>query len=483
MPNSVPNIVEIREVGKVFGSSLALSDVDLDIGQGECLGLVGHNGAGKSTLVNILSGIFPPTRGAFSIGGKPQGAEYDVRHANALGIRVIFQELSLCLNLTVVENMQVFHPEYWGIGWRKRAGDAIMRTLDRIFPNHGIRPGDRVEHLTLGQRQTLEIAKAFISEEHPLRLLILDEPTSALDYHTAKQLLDYINSIKGGGTSFIYISHMLDEVLDCADRIVVMKDGRISGETDKRNATRDTLIELMGGIRTEASERSVGAGKGEAALGPALISPKRPVGERPFVVRQGEVIGLAGLAGHGQTDLLIELFDYRNNREYDIKGPLTFVPGDRQRDGIFPLWSIINNITILVYHSLRRYRLIDMSMERNVSGRWKDSIGIKTSSLFANILSLSGGNQQKVLFARCLESSAPIILMDDPTRGVDVGTKEIIYRLINEESGRNRSFVWYTTEMNELKYCDRVYVFREGAIVDEMPGSEATEEAILRSSF
>lgn len=479
----MPNIVEIRDVGKVFGTSRALSSVNLDIIQGECLGLVGHNGAGKSTLMNILTGIFPPSEGGFSVGGNRQDGDYDVRRANALGVRAVFQELSLCLNLTVIENMRVFHPEYQGVGWRKKAETAIMTTLDRIFPNHGIKPGDRVERLTLGQRQTLEIAKAFASGAHPLRLLILDEPTSALDYHTAKQLLEYINGIKGGETSFIYISHMLDEVLDCADRIVVMKDGHISGETDKRSATRDTLIELMGSAKAELSGPSGGPCGREAALGPALISPRRPDGERPFIVRQGEVIGLAGLAGHGQTDLLIELFDYKNNRDYNIEGPLTFVPGDRQRDGNFPLWSIINNITILVYHSLRRYRLIDLSLERSVSGRWKDSIGIKTSSMDANILSLSGGNQQKVLFARCLESSAPIILMDDPTRGVDVGTKEIIYRLINEESSRCRSFVWYTTEMDELKYCDRVYVFRDGAIVDEMPGSEATEEAILRSSF
>ncbi|MCC8190945.1 MAG: sugar ABC transporter ATP-binding protein, partial [Planctomycetes bacterium] len=231
---------------------------------------------------------------------------------------------------------------------------------------------------------------------------------------------------------------------------------------------------------------SGGPGPDRQALGPVLISPVSPDqanGTGKILLRQGEVIGLAGLAGHGQTDLLIDLFDYRNCRDYAVQGPLTFVPGDRQRDGIFPLWSIINNITILVCHSLRRYRLIDLSLEKNVSGRWKESIGIRTSSLNANILSLSGGNQQKVLFARCLESTAPVILMDDPTRGVDVGTKEIIYRLIREESARGRSFVWYTTEMDELQYCDRVYVFRDGAIVDEMPGAEATEEAILRSSF
>ncbi len=481
------NVVEVREVTKNFGISRALTGVNLDIRRGECLGLVGHNGAGKSTLMNVLSGIFPPSGGSFSVDGTAQGTGYDVRRANELGVRTVFQELSLCLNLTVVENMRVFHPSFRGACWRRRAEAAIMVVLDTVFPGHGIRPNARVENLTLGQRQTLEISKALAGGDHPPRLLILDEPTSALDYHTAKKLLDYLKTTKGGDTAFVYISHMLDEVIECSDRIVVMKDGAIAGETSSEGVTRDKLIELMGGSHHTEREEKEGTRSGAAAIGPVLVTPKsnskKGGSEKCFTLRQGEVVGLAGLAGHGQTDLLIDLFDYRGNPDYDIQGPLTFVPGDRPRDGNFPLWSIINNITILVYHSLRRYRLIDLSLEHNVSGRWKKSIGIRASSLNANILSLSGGNQQKVLFARCLESTAPIILMDDPTRGVDVDTKEIIYRLIEEESLRGRSFVWYTTEMDELKHCDRVYVFRNGEIVDEMPGSEATEDAVLRSSF
>ena len=276
---------------------------------------------------------------------------------------------------------------------------------------------------------------------------------------------------------------MLDEVMECSDRIVVMKDGAIVGETSSDGVTRDKQIELMGGSHHAVREEAERARSGVTALGPALVTPKKGGSKKRFTLRQSEIVGLAGLAGHGQTDLLVDLFDYRGNPDYEIQGPLTFVPGDRPRDGNFPLWSIINNITILVYHSVSRRRLIVPALERGVSGRWKQSIGIRAASLNDNILSLSGGNQQKVLFARCLESTAPIILMDDPTRGVDVDTKEIIYRLIVEESRRDRSFVWYTTEMNELKYCDRVYVFRNGEIVDEMPGSEATEDAVLRSSF
>lgn len=478
------NVVEIQGVGKVFGTSPALSDVNLTIAPGECLGLVGHNGAGKSTLMNILAGIFPPTSGSFAVNGERQGPGYDVRAANSLGVWTVFQELSLCLSLTVVENLRVFHPEFKGWGWRQRAEKAIVSTLDEIFPGHGIRPGARVESLSLGQRQILEIAKAFAAGEHSIRLLILDEPTSALDYHTARQLQDYINRVKGGRVSFIYISHMLDEVLCCSDRVVVMKDGRISGEIAAKDATREGLIELMGGAKAVAGERRRPERRDAIGSDHAfLISPKRKGTGTQIFLREGEVVGLAGLAGHGQTDLLIDLFDWRASADYAVKGPPTFIPGDRQKDGNFPLWSIINNMTVQVYRSVRRYRLIDPKLEKSVSGRWRDAIGIRAASLSDNILSLSGGNQQKILFARCLESAARVVLMDDPTRGVDVGTKEIIYRLIREESVRGRGFVWYTTEMEELQYCDRVYVFREGTIVAEMRGDEATEEAILKTSF
>ncbi|MDR1533535.1 MAG: sugar ABC transporter ATP-binding protein [Planctomycetota bacterium] len=478
-------LVETKGIGKNFGISPALVDVSLTLAPGECLGLVGHNGAGKSTLMNILTGIFPPSSGAFSLNGRLQDAGYNVRAANSRGVWAVFQELSLCLNLTVAENLRVFHPEFRGWGWRKRAGDAITAILDEIFPGHGIRPNQRVETLNLGRRQVVEIAKAFAAGDG-LGLLILDEPTSALDYHTARQLIDHLNRIKGGSIGIIYISHILDEVLACTDRIVVMKDGRISGEVASRDATRDRLIELMGSKSASAGEARGGDRQSRDLSGrPLLISPRRPEekGGLRLTLREGEVVGLAGLAGHGQTDLLIELFDWRRNPDYRIEGPLTFIPGDRQRDGNFPLWSIIKNLTILVYPRVRRYRIIDLSLERSVSGRWRDSIGIRAASLGDNILSLSGGNQQKVLFARCLESAAKAILMDDPTRGVDVGTKEIIYRLIREERDRGRSFVWYTTEMDELKHCDRVYVFRNGSMVAEIPGTEATEEAVLRSSF
>lgn len=386
----------------------------------------------------------------------------------------------------MTENIRVFHPAFHGWGWKRRAAKAIISILDRIFPGHGIKASDQVGNLTLGQRQTLEIAKAFVigPDGAPLRLLILDEPTSALDYHTAKQFLDYLKQAKGENTAFIYISHMLDEVLACSDRILVMKDGKIAGETGCESVTRDNLIELMGGAKAASEFRR--KEHDDVALSDsaeALIDPGKTDNEVRVSLRKGEIIGLAGLAGHGQTDLLVSLFARESDPGYKVNGKITFIPGDRQRDGVFPLWSIIKNLTLQSYERLRSHRLISPAMELDMAERWRHKIDIKAGSLGDNILSLSGGNQQKVLFGRCLDSDSSVILMDDPTRGVDVATKEVIYHLIFAESAKGRGFLWYTTEMDELKYCDRVYVFKAGRILSEMPGAEATEEAILKASF
>jgi ribose transport system ATP-binding protein len=480
-------IIFLKDVHKYFVHSHALNNLSLAVYEGETLGIVGHNGAGKSTLVNILMGTYHASSGSIGMDGAPLRPDYDVQTANRLGIRAVFQELSLCPNLSVVENMRVFHPSLRGIGWAKKAEKLIMGTMDRIFPGHGIRPRDIVENMPLGQRQIVEIAKAFSTTENVLRLIILDEPTSALDHRTSHQLIDYINSLRGGTLSVIFISHLLDEVLACTTRIAVMKDGVNVGLLATPTASRRSIIESMGEaklIKAGVGEgREARAGEGDHAGAPLVIEPTGHADGIRVRVREGEIIGLAGLAGHGQTELLRRFFDYRNSRDYHIKGPTTFIPGDRQSDGIFPVWSIAKNVTVEVYDRVRKLLLIDPGKEKALADRWRAAIEIRTDSVARGILSLSGGNQQKVLFARCLASSSPLVLMDDPTRGVDVGTKEEIYRLIMEESRKGRSFVWYTTEMSELKYCDRIYVFKSGKILAELAGDNATEEDILKSSF
>lgn len=476
-------MVELNGISKFFLHSRALNNVQLSVYRGESLGIVGHNGAGKSTLVNIISGLFEPTSGTLEIDGAAVARDYSPQKANQLGLRTVFQELSLCPNLTVVENMRVFHPSLSGLGWAKKAERLLMETLDTVFPGHGVGPRDVVENLSLGQRQIVEIGKAFCSFGEPLRLVILDEPTSALDHQTSRQLIDYINSLRGSDMSVIFISHMLDEVLACTSRIAVFKDGANVGLLETKSASKRTIIESMGEARLIREGDQAARTQALRADTPTVVEPTAHDGKIHLKVLQGEIVGLTGLAGHGQTVLLHRLFDYRNTKGYRIQGPTTFVAGDRQKDGIFPVWSIAKNLTVQVYDQLRRFLLLDLKRERTLAERWRQSISIKADSVANGILSLSGGNQQKVLFARCLESSAPLVLMDDPTRGVDVGTKDEIYKLILEESAKGRSFVWYTTEMSELKYCDRIYVFRAGEILAELSGDKVTEEDILKSSF
>ncbi|WP_321990988.1 sugar ABC transporter ATP-binding protein [Marispirochaeta aestuarii] len=482
-------IIELKNISKYFMSSRALHQVDLSIFEGECLGIVGHNGAGKSTMVNILTGTYPPTEGELYIDGELQPPGYDIFSANSQGIRVVFQELSLCPNLTVAENIKVFHPNISGFGWKKLAQEMIISSLDEIFPDHGIHPDSVVSSLTLGQRQMVEIAKAFTAPDKPLRLVILDEPTSALDHKRSRQLIDYLDTLREKKLSVIYISHLLDEVLASTDRIVVMKDGIKVGVEETATSSRESIIELMGEAKADiakesAAETAIASKKDQGAAEKRIvIEPRKQNGEVKLRVHEGEIVGLTGLAGHGQTALLIELFDGRKNPNYKVHAPVTFLPGDRQADGVFPIWSITRNITVQVYNKVRKLFLIDSAREENIARRWQDEIDIKAGSIEDNILSLSGGNQQKAIFSRCLESSAKIVLMDDPTRGVDVGTKEVIYRRILKEREAGRSFVWYTTEMDELQYCDRLYVFKGGKIIAELLASEASEEDILKASF
>jgi ribose transport system ATP-binding protein len=507
------DIIELKNVDKFFMHSQALAGVCLKIGEGEIVGIVGHNGAGKSTLVNIVTGTYPQTAGELLVDGEIP-VNYDVHEANKKGIRTVFQDLSLCPNLSVVENIRIFHPALSGLRWRKRAASLVMEILDTIFPGHGISPAKNVEDLTLGQRQILEIAKAFIVTDTPSRLIILDEPTSALDPRMARQLTDYLRSSQNRKISCIYISHILDEVLSCTDRIVVMKNGGIVSILSSKSADKQRILEQMGNsaapggknrpssiqpssiqpssIHESSIHKSSIHESSGVASGPNpeafVIRPRQATENEDdmregITVRRGEIIGLAGLAGHGQTALLLSLYDYKRNGDYFVAGPAAFVAGDRQNEGVFPVWSIVKNMTAQSWEKVKRFLLIDPGKEHAIAEKWQKAIDVRAASLDDNILNLSGGHQQNILFARCLESASSLILMDDPTRGVDVETKDEIYRIILEEKARGRSFVWYTTEMSEVRYCDAVYVFKNGEIVARLTGDRITEEEIVKSSF
>ncbi len=485
MADTKAAIVNLDGVEKHFGAVHALDGVDFAVGEGECVGLVGHNGAGKSTLMNVLAGTLAQSQGEIFVLGSHQ-TTYSVGIAQKLGIRCVFQELSLCPNLTVAENARINHPSLTGFGWRRRAGDLIIAKLDEIFPGHGIAPSDVVADLSIGSRQMVEVARAFTVTDDPLRLVILDEPTSSLDVHTAGQLLAFVRRVVASDVSCVLISHLLGEIIENSDRIVVMRDGKVVASDAASAFDRGRLVMSMGGAeRKAAAARDDGERRREDAPVRVRARPRKQSGGTELVAHQGEIVGLAGLAGHGQTALLLDVFNAEGRRSgrLEVNAPVALVAGDRQTDGIFPLWSIAKNIGIRSIRSLRQGLLISPALEDRLADAWKQKIKIRTPDVENNVLSLSGGNQQKVLFARALGSDAAIVLMDDPMRGVDVSTKLEVYDLIREEADKGRTFLWYTTEIDELDNCDHVYVFRNGRIVANLNRGELSEEKVIQSSF
>jgi ribose transport system ATP-binding protein len=485
MVEAQSHIVQLDSVEKHFGAVQALKGVSLSLRAGECVGLVGHNGAGKSTLMHVLAGTLSPDSGIITISVVAK-KDFDVSQAKALGIRCVFQELSLSPNLSVAENTFLAHRTLAGFGWHGRAEKLITQKLDEIFPGHGIVTSDVVADLPIGKRQMVEVARAFTQTSDPLTLVILDEPTSSLDSHSAGQLLDFIRNSVKSGTSIILISHLLGEILSTADRIIVMRDGTIVAGDTANKFNRDKLVSIMGGVDHHAKVKLT------STIAVNLITPivvkARPSAQLDTTVlkaKKGEIIGLAGLAGHGQTSLLLNIFSAagKTTADIEVNVPVALVAGDRQTDGIFPLWSISRNIGIRSLARLCSGLLVDPRKERAMAEDWRRKIGIKTENLDSNILSLSGGNQQKTLFARALGSDAELILMDDPMRGVDIGTKLEVYDLIAVEARKGRTFLWYTTETDELKHCDSVYVFRSGQIVAHLQRSDVSEETVINASF
>jgi ribose transport system ATP-binding protein len=399
--------------------------------------------------------------------------------ARAFGLRCVFQELSLCQNLTVAENARILHRADFGLRWRGPARRLAQDALDRVFPDHGIDPRAEVGSLPIARRQMVEIALAFAETASPPRLVILDEPTSSLDAGLAGQLLAHVRRFVAAGGAVILISHILPEVLDHATRIVVMKDGRVVADRPAAGFTPEGLVAAMGSAATAAARREARAGLPGAPV--VSIAPARGL---PIRAGRGEIVGLTGLAGHGQTELLRRLHARMSSGWRAPAAPeVAFVAGDRQLDGVFPLWSIRRNLTLSALRALTRRGLVDREAETSAAEAWRARIGIRSPDLGLGILSLSGGNQQKVLFARALLAEAPVVLMDDPMRGVDVGTKREVYGIVRAEAEAGRTFVWYSTEIEEMELCDRAYVFREGAAVAELKGEEITEAAILAASF
>ncbi|GAA0434102.1 sugar ABC transporter ATP-binding protein [Leifsonia naganoensis] len=465
-----------RGVTKRYGSTCALTGVDLHVERGEILGLVGHNGAGKSTLMRILAGREQPDSGAVTARDAAAGQPWDTRSAAAADVRMVYQELALCADLTVAENGYLSDPRRAApFGWRARAERRIGEVLDAVFPGHGIVVVRRIGDLTLAQRQMVEIARALCTER--LGLLILDEPTESLGVDAADQLYAHLHRLTADGTSVLLVSHRMAEVTAHSDRVAVMRDGAVAGVF--AGADEATLLHAMGGEVHAAAEAEAAAVARQTGQ---VVAEIRGDGV-PFAVRSGEIVGLAGLAGQGQEGVLARLWS-AGALTRGVRAPQrrAYVPGDRQTSGILPLWNVAQNLTIAALRGVSTAGIVDARAKRDLAARWIDALRIRGAA-GTPITALSGGNQQKVLVARAFATDAALVLLDDPFRGVDVATKNELYTLMKTEAAAGRAIVWYSTENAEMAHCDRVYVLRGGRIVSELAGDTNTEERIIADSF
>jgi ribose transport system ATP-binding protein len=486
VPPSRGAIVALCAISKSFGPTLANDSVDLSVAPGDVIGLVGGNGAGKSTLMRILGGITAPDGGVVEIDGQPLARErYGPIAAQARGIRVVHQELSLCSNLSVAENFFLESPDAARPlpGWRRAYRQRAHRALDTVFPDHRIDVDARVGHLPIGQRQMVEIARAAAAPA--VRVLVLDEPTSSLGLARSLQLQAFVRERARQGLAFVFISHKLHEITQVATRIVVMRNGRIAWAGEAAGASVPMLVEVMGGDAERALREREGRvrPKGEVL---ARIAGDAVQGlGHEIALCAGEVVGLAGLDGSGQKEFLHRLFEAPRSAAHGIeaRGETSFISGDRQHEGVFPLWDVLGNICISRFAKRPALSAVSDRAERAAVREPIARLRLDPERLSSDILDLSGGNQQKALVARAFVSNARIILLDDPTRGVDVAAKADFYALVDELARGDRLVVWHSTEDNEFLEADRVLVFGGGRVARELAGPEISEEAIVDASF
>jgi ribose transport system ATP-binding protein len=491
-------VLRLAGISKAYGPTRANQDLSFAVAAGEVVGLIGANGAGKSTLMRILSGITLPDAGRMELGGVAS----DLRHfspqrARALGIRIVHQELSLCPSLTVAENFYIEQPGRGSFGpaWRRHYERLAAASIAAIFPESGIDVRRPVAALSLAQRQMVEIARAGIDPK--LRLLILDEPSSALDARRSRELQAFIaaragaprervrEGLAGSGVAVIFISHKLHEVAAVAARVLVMRNGRLALDAPTRATSMPQMIAAMAGEAALELERPHPAGG--AAAGKVLVEAGAPWALFPLALRAGEIIGLAGLEGSGQREFLRALQRAGRKGSHGggiaCLGSVSYVAGDRAAEGVFPLWDVIANATIGRIAAGPALAWARPALERSAAAPFLDAVRLPAERRTSPILELSGGNQQKVLMARALIAGADILLLDDPTRGVDVAVKRDFYDLIRAAAAQGKLVIWYSSETIEFLECDRVLLFHDGAARRVLEGSARAEEAIVSASF
>jgi ribose transport system ATP-binding protein len=476
--------LRLSGITKTYGPTRAVGGLSFSVVAGDVIGLVGANGAGKSTLMRILAGVTMPDAGMLEIDDAPiDFGSFSPERARALGIRIVHQELSLCDSLTVAENFYIEQPHradgnlFWLRHYERMARDSIQS----IFPQNGIDVRRPVSELKLPQRQMVEIARA-TCDPH-LKILILDEPTSSLDSLRSEQLARFIKDRVAAGVAVIFISHKLKEVASLAARVLVLRNGSLTGDMTKDAIGVPEMVAAMAGEAVQELEQLHRPTTDAAAK--ILVEINTPWMAQSTQLRAGQIVGLAGLEGSGQREFLRALYEAaRGTRSPGLvcKTAASYVSGDRRAEGVFPLWNVLKNATIGLTAS-QPMNIIHRQAEERAALPWLAAVQLPAERLESPILELSGGNQQKVLLARALMTDSEITLLDDPTRGVDVAIKRDFYRLIRQAAEAGKLVVWYSSETIEFQECDYVLLFHNGSIKRTLTGNDLTEDAIVSASF
>jgi putative multiple sugar transport system ATP-binding protein len=498
------NILEMRSITKTFPGVKALQDVTLTVGRGEIHAICGENGAGKSTLMNVLSGVYPhgSYEGDIVFEGETM-AFGNIRDSEAKGIVIIHQELTLSPYLSIAENI-FLNNEIKGknrlIDWNKTNQEAVA-LLERV----GLResPTTPVMQLGVGKQQLVEIAKALSKR---VKLLILDEPTAALNDEDSAHLLGLIRSLQAEGISSIIISHKLNEIKKIGDAVTVIRDGRVIETIDKDDVTEDRMIQDMVGRDLEHRYPDHTPSIGEEILRVEDWTAYHPqdstrvmVDGVNITVNRGEIVGIAGLMGAGRTEFAMSLFGrsygsrisgrvFLHGKEIKtrtvseaIANGLAYATEDRKNYGLNLLEDIKRNISMASLNKLVRWGLVDDNKEYAVADKYRKSMNIKAPSVLSNTGQLSGGNQQKVVLSKWIYADPEVLILDEPTRGIDVGAKYEIYTIINRLASEGKGIIVISSELPELiGTCDRIYTLAEGRITGELPIAQATPEALIK---
>ncbi len=493
MTRSASDLLDAVSISKSFAGVRALKDVSFDLRAGEVHALVGENGAGKSTLIKIMTGAETPDAGAIVVGGKTVRG-MDPHTSRALGIAAIYQQPALFPHLTVAENIGLTLES--GHAWRRVHWRVRRRKATELLTRVGstLDPDRLVETLTMPEQQIVEIAKALGADA---RILIMDEPTASLGEHEVASLFAAIALLRGHGVGIIYISHRLEEVFAIADRITVLRDGDTVTTRPAREIDRGELIRLMVGRELAAVYPKRTVPMGEVALELRDVSSHASgVRHVSLSVKSGEILGLAGLVGSGRTQLAEILFGlvpadggeillggrpvrFSSPREA-IQAGIGYVPEDRRRHGVILEMSVAANTTLANLKAVSDAGLIDGAAERRTAQQFVEQFRIRTPSVDVDVESLSGGNQQKVALARWLSTSPAVLILDEPTQGVDVGSKAEIHGLMQNLAEHGLAIIMISSELPEvLGMSDRIAVMRAGTMAGVLTRAEATQDTIL----